>query len=49
MSLTTLLIILLILVLVGGLPLGRRYGYGGPGILGVIVVVLLILALMGKI
>ncbi|MGE0611285.1 MAG: DUF3309 family protein [Hyphomicrobiales bacterium] len=49
MSLTTILIILLILILIGALPVGRRYGYGGPGILGVIVVVLLILALMGRI
>lgn len=49
MSLTTILIILLILILIGALPVGRRYGYGGPGILGLIVIILLVLALLGKI
>lgn len=49
MSLTTILIIILILILVGVLPAGRRWGYRGPGILVLIVVVLLILALLGKI
>lgn len=49
MSLTTILIILLILVLVGALPAGRRWGYGGPGLLVTIVVIFLVLALLGKI
>lgn len=49
MSLTTILIIVLILVLIGALPAGRRWGYGGPGLVVTIVVILLILALLGKI
>lgn len=47
---TTILIIILILILIGVLPAwphSRGYGYGPSGILGVIVVVLLILALLG--
>ncbi|CAD5109292.1 DUF3309 family protein [Zestomonas carbonaria] len=51
MSLTTLLIIVLILLLIGGLPLfphSRSWGYGPSGILGMVVIVLLILVLLGK-
>lgn len=47
---TTILIVVLILILIGVLPAwphSRGYGYGPSGILGIIVVVLLILALLG--
>jgi hypothetical protein len=51
MSLTTVLLIVLIIVLVGSLPAwphSAGWGYGPSGILGVIVVVLLILLLLGR-
>lgn len=47
---STILIIILVLILIGVLPAwphSRGYGYGPSGILGVIVVVLLVLALLG--
>lgn len=46
------LIVILILLLVGGLPnwgYSSGWGYGPSGILGVILVVVLILALLGRI
>ena len=49
--LMTILIIVLILALVGGLPrwgYSRSWGYGPSGILGVIVVILIILFLLGR-
>lgn len=52
MTLTTLLIIILILILIGAVPAwphSRAWGYGPSGIVGVILVVLLILLLMGRI
>lgn len=52
MALSTILIIILILILVGAIPAwphSRAWGYGPSGIVGVIVVVLLILLLMGRI
>jgi len=51
MSITTILIIVLILVLVGALPGAgfHSYGYGPAGLLGVVLVVLLILVLLGKV
>ncbi|MBX3579027.1 MAG: DUF3309 domain-containing protein [Rhizobiaceae bacterium] len=52
MTLTTILIIILILALIGAIPSwphSRAWGYGPSGILGVIVVILLILVLMGRI
>ena len=52
MTLSTLLIIILILVLLGAVPAwpySRSWGYGPSGIVGLIVVVLIILALMGRI
>ncbi len=52
MPLTTLLIIILILVLIGAIPswpYSRNWGYGPSGIVGVILVVLLVLLLMGRI
>ncbi len=52
MTLTTLLIIILILILIGALPAwphSRSWGYGPGGIIGVILIILLILMLMGRI
>ncbi|WP_082549525.1 DUF3309 family protein [Mesorhizobium sp. Root552] len=52
MPLTTLLIIILILILIGAIPswpYSRGWGYGPSGIVGVILVVLLILLFMGRI
>ncbi|UFH50895.1 DUF3309 family protein [Pseudomonas sp. KNUC1026] len=48
----TILVIILILMLVGGLPVfphSRSWGYGPSGIVGVILVVLLVLLLLGRI
>lgn len=54
MTLTTLLIVVLILVLIGGVtPIygGNFYGTGwrGGGLIGVVLVVLLVLLLLGRI
>jgi len=52
MGIGTILIIILILLLVGGLPVfphSRSWGYGPSGIIGTILVILLILVLLGKI
>jgi hypothetical protein len=51
MTLGTILIIILILVLIGAIPTwpySRGWGYGPSGILGIIVVILIILALTGR-
>ena len=51
MTLSTLLIIILILILIGVVPTwghSRGWGYGPSGIVGLILVVILILALMGR-
>jgi hypothetical protein len=48
----TILIILLILALVGGLPnwgYSRNWGYGPSGGLGLVLVIVLILVLLGRI
>jgi hypothetical protein len=48
----TILIIILILLLIGGLPVfphSRSWGYGPSGIIGTVLVILLILVLLGKI
>jgi len=50
--LTTVLIIILILILLGALPswpYSRGWGYGPSGVVGLILVILLILLLLGKI
>jgi len=50
--LTTILIILLILILIGALPrwpYSAGWGYGPGGIVGVILIIVIILALMGRI
>jgi hypothetical protein len=52
MTLTTILIIVLILILLGAIPTwphSRGWGYGPSGIVGVILVILLILVLMGRV
>jgi hypothetical protein len=49
---STILLIILVLILVGALPAwphSRSWGYGPSGLLGVVLVVLLILLLMGRI
>ena len=49
--LTTILIIVLILLLIGALPSwphSRSWGYAPSGLLGVVVIIVIILLLMGK-
>ncbi|QND68223.1 DUF3309 domain-containing protein [Mesorhizobium loti] len=51
MPITTILIIVLILVLIGAMPAwphSRSWGYGPSGSVGVVLVVLLVLLLMGR-
>jgi hypothetical protein len=51
MSLGTILLIILVLALLGAIPTwpySRSWGYGPSGILGVIVIILIILALSGR-
>lgn len=48
--LTTILIIVLILILVGSLPVwpySRRWGYGGTGLVGILVLILIVALLLG--
>ena len=50
--LSTILIVILILILVGAIPAwphSRAWGYGPSGVVGLILVILLILLLLGKI
>ena len=50
--LTTILLIILILILIGAFPRwphSRRWGYGPSGIVGLILVILLVLLLLHKI
>ena len=52
MGLYTILIIILILALVGVLPTwghSRAWGYGPSGVVGVILIILLIMALTGRV
>ena len=52
MTLTTILIIILILVLLGALPTwghSANWGYGPSGLIGLVLVVILILFLLGRI
>ncbi|MDP3898090.1 MAG: DUF3309 family protein [Mesorhizobium sp.] len=52
MTLSTILVIILILILIGAVPAwphSRAWGYGPSGIVGVILVILLILVLLGRI
>ncbi len=51
MALSTILIIILILLLIGAVPswpYSRGWGYGPSGILGAILIIILILALLGR-
>ena len=51
MTLSTLLLIVLILVLIGSLPTwphSRGWGYGPSGVVGLILIIVLILLLLGK-
>jgi Protein of unknown function (DUF3309) len=51
-NMTTILIIILILILLGAFPAwphSRGWGYGPSGVVGLILVILLILLLLGKI
>lgn len=50
--LSTILLIVLILALVGSLPLfphARNWGYGPSGLLGTVLVIVLVLALAGRV
>jgi hypothetical protein len=52
MGIGTILIIILILLLIGGLPVfphSRSWGYGPSGIVGTVLIILLILVLLGKV
>jgi hypothetical protein len=52
MSVTTILLIILILILLGVIPAwphSRGWGYGPSGIVGVLVVILLVLLLLGRV
>ncbi|HYD13181.1 MAG TPA: DUF3309 domain-containing protein [Allosphingosinicella sp.] len=49
--LSTILIIVLVLILLGSLPTwgySRGWGYGPSGLLGLILVIVVVLALMGR-
>jgi hypothetical protein len=51
MTVGTILLIVLVLLLVGAIPAwphSRSWGYGPSGILGVVVLILLVLALTGR-
>lgn len=51
MAISTILLIILILLLVGALPSwphSRNWGYAPSGVLGLVVVVLIVLLLMGR-
>ena len=49
---TTVLVVILILLLLGAVPAwpySRGWGYGPSGVLGLILIVLLVLALLGRV
>lgn len=51
MALSTILLIIVILLLIGAVPAwpySRGWGYGPSGVLGVILLILLVLLLMGR-
>jgi len=51
MTITTVLIILLVILLIGGFPAwphSANWGYGPSGLIGVLLVILLILVLTGR-
>jgi hypothetical protein len=52
MTVSTLIIIVLILVVIGAVPTwphSRSWGYGPSGVAGIVLVVLVVLLLMGRI
>ena len=52
MTLSTILIIILILILLGAIPswpYSRSWGYGPSGAVGVVLVILIILVLLGRV
>lgn len=52
MALSTILLIIVILLLIGAVPAwpySRSWGYGPSGILGVILIIFIVLLLMGRI
>ena len=52
MTISTLLVIILILILIGAVPAwphSRSWGYGPSGAVGVVLVILLVLLLMNRI
>lgn len=52
MSVTTLLLIILILILIGVIPTwpySRGWGYRPSGIVGILLIIIIILLLMGRI
>lgn len=52
MATSTLLLIVLIVLLIGAVPTwnhSRSWGYGPSGVLGIVLVILLILALTGRV
>lgn len=52
MGLSTILLLILILLLIGGLPVfphSRSWGYGPSGIVGALLVILIVLMLLGRI
>jgi hypothetical protein len=51
MGISTILLIIVILLLIGAVPAwphSRSWGYGPSGLLGLVVVVLLVMLLMGR-
>ncbi|MBF9194436.1 DUF3309 family protein [Microvirga terrestris] len=51
MAISTILLIIVILLLIGAVPAwphSRGWGYGPSGLLGVVLVILIILLLMGR-
>lgn len=52
MPVSTILLIILVLLLVGALPTwgwSRNFGYGPSGIVGVLLVIVLVLVILGRI
>jgi hypothetical protein len=52
MALSTILLVLIILLLIGAVPAwphSRGWGYGPSGLLGVVLLILIILLLLGRI
>ncbi len=52
MAISTILLIILILILLGALPTwphSRSWGYGPSGGIGLVVIILIVLLLMGRI